>query len=199
MQRRWASEGLAATWRLCSGAPSAPDRLSSAEQQRRARRGCTAPPPSASAERRFRFSPAAAPMGCWRNVWGGLFRETQVWGQRPRAASPYRSSIITHQHYPRLSHFGHSVQTVQLASPSLSLSISLSLSLCVCRRHGSCWMAALFQKFTMKTSVFLLALAAFACGLVQGEENAAEELQVETLVSETRVLLQCNTAEIQQL
>ncbi len=60
-------------------------------------------------------------------------------------------------------------------------------------------MAALFQKFTMKTSVFLLALAAFACGLVQGEENAAEELQVETLVSETRVLLQCNTAEIQQL
>lgn len=48
-------------------------------------------------------------------------------------------------------------------------------------------MAALFQKFTMKTGVFLLLLAAFTCGLAHGEENEAEELQVETLVSGTRV------------
>ncbi|CAK6955625.1 peptidyl-prolyl cis-trans isomerase FKBP11 [Scomber scombrus] len=43
-------------------------------------------------------------------------------------------------------------------------------------------MAALFQKFTMKTSVCLLLLAAFLCGVVQGEEKAAEEVQVEVLV-----------------
>lgn len=46
-------------------------------------------------------------------------------------------------------------------------------------------MAALFQKFTMKTGICLLLLAALTCGLGQGEENAPEELQVETLVSET--------------
>lgn len=38
----------------------------------------------------------------------------------------------------------------------------------------------------MKSSVFLLLLAAFTCGVVRGEENAVDELQVETLVSETR-------------
>lgn len=36
--------------------------------------------------------------GCWRNVWGGLLRETQVLGQRPQTASPYRYGNITHQH-----------------------------------------------------------------------------------------------------
>lgn len=45
-------------------------------------------------------------------------------------------------------------------------------------------MAALFQKFTMKTSLILLLLAAaVTCGLAQGEEPAVEELQVETLVT----------------
>ncbi|KAF3689785.1 Peptidyl-prolyl cis-trans isomerase FKBP11 [Channa argus] len=43
-------------------------------------------------------------------------------------------------------------------------------------------MAALFHKFTMKSNVFLLLLAGFTCGLAQGEENAGEEVQVETLV-----------------
>ncbi|XP_073324331.1 peptidyl-prolyl cis-trans isomerase FKBP11 [Pagrus major] len=44
-------------------------------------------------------------------------------------------------------------------------------------------MAAFSHKFTMKTSVFLLLLsAAFTCGLAQGEDPSAEELQVETLV-----------------
>ncbi|XP_026203697.1 peptidyl-prolyl cis-trans isomerase FKBP11 [Anabas testudineus] len=43
-------------------------------------------------------------------------------------------------------------------------------------------MAALLQKFTMKSSFFLLLLTAFTCGVAQGEENAAEDLQVETLV-----------------
>ncbi|KAM9361825.1 peptidyl-prolyl cis-trans isomerase FKBP11 [Symphorus nematophorus] len=42
--------------------------------------------------------------------------------------------------------------------------------------------AVLFQKFTMKTSVFLLLLAALTCGVARAEENAVEELQVETLV-----------------
>ncbi|XP_029357052.1 peptidyl-prolyl cis-trans isomerase FKBP11 [Echeneis naucrates] len=42
-------------------------------------------------------------------------------------------------------------------------------------------MAALFQKFTMKTSVLLVLLALSSRGLAQGEENAAEELQVEIL------------------
>uniref|UniRef100_A0A8C2XQK5 peptidylprolyl isomerase n=1 Tax=Cyclopterus lumpus TaxID=8103 RepID=A0A8C2XQK5_CYCLU len=36
--------------------------------------------------------------------------------------------------------------------------------------------------FTMKSCVFLLLLAAFTCGLAQGEDSEAEELQVETLV-----------------
>lgn len=45
-------------------------------------------------------------------------------------------------------------------------------------------MAALF---TMKSSVLLLLLATLTCALAQGEQNAVEELQVETLVSETRV------------
>jgi len=49
--------------------------------------------------------------------------------------------------------------------------------------HGSCWTAAFFQKFTMKIYVFLLLLAAFTCGLAQGEDSEPEELQVETLVS----------------
>ncbi|XP_067443586.1 peptidyl-prolyl cis-trans isomerase FKBP11 [Thunnus thynnus] len=43
-------------------------------------------------------------------------------------------------------------------------------------------MAALFQKFTMKTGVCLLLLAVFICGVALGEENAAEEVQVEVLV-----------------
>ncbi|XP_035487998.1 peptidyl-prolyl cis-trans isomerase FKBP11 [Scophthalmus maximus] len=44
-------------------------------------------------------------------------------------------------------------------------------------------MAPLSQKFTMKTSVFLLLLAAsFTRGLAQGDDGAVEELQVETLV-----------------
>ncbi|KAM9758991.1 peptidyl-prolyl cis-trans isomerase FKBP11 isoform 2-T2 [Menidia menidia] len=43
-------------------------------------------------------------------------------------------------------------------------------------------MGALSQKFTMKTGVFLLLIAAFSRGLAQTEENAVEELQVETLV-----------------
>ncbi|KAM3621075.1 uncharacterized protein V6R79_005573 [Siganus canaliculatus] len=42
-------------------------------------------------------------------------------------------------------------------------------------------MAFVFQDFTMKTSVFLLLLAAVTCGLAQEEQNALEELQVETL------------------
>ncbi|KAI3370144.1 hypothetical protein L3Q82_024939, partial [Scortum barcoo] len=84
-------------------------------------------PPSASAERRFRSSPAAAAR--WDA--GGVFK----------AGSSGRP-----------------------------------------RRHGSCWMAALFQKFTMKTGTFLLALAALACGLARGEDGVLEELQVETLV-----------------
>lgn len=41
-------------------------------------------------------------------------------------------------------------------------------------------MAALL---TMKSSALLLVLATLACALAQGEENAVEELQVETLVS----------------
>ena len=49
--------------------------------------------------------------------------------------------------------------------------------------------AALFQKFTMKTSAILLLFAALTCGVARGEENAVEELQVETLVSDTHVLL----------
>lgn len=46
--------------------------------------------------------------------------------------------------------------------------------------------AAVFQKLTMKSSVFLLLLllTAFTCG------EEVEELQVETLVSGTRVTLQ---------
>lgn len=61
-----------------------------------------------------------------------------------------------------------------------------ALSLCLQEKiHGSCLMANLLHKFIMKTSVFLLLLAAFTCGLAQGEEQAAEEVQVETLVSET--------------
>lgn len=45
------------------------------------------------------------------------------------------------------------------------------------------------MKFTMKTSVFLLLLiAAFTCGLAQEDDEAVEELLVETLVSlDTRV------------
>ncbi|KAM9859096.1 peptidyl-prolyl cis-trans isomerase FKBP11 [Aulostomus maculatus] len=43
-------------------------------------------------------------------------------------------------------------------------------------------MAAIFQKFTMRSSVFLLLLAAFTGGLAQGEEPVVEELQVEVLV-----------------
>ncbi|XP_041803334.1 peptidyl-prolyl cis-trans isomerase FKBP11 [Chelmon rostratus] len=42
-------------------------------------------------------------------------------------------------------------------------------------------MAALFHKFTMRTGAFLLLLAALTCGQ-QAEENALEELEVETLV-----------------
>ncbi|CAJ1051065.1 peptidyl-prolyl cis-trans isomerase FKBP11 [Xyrichtys novacula] len=43
-------------------------------------------------------------------------------------------------------------------------------------------MAALSKKFTMKTIAFLLLLLAVTCRLAWGEENAIEELQVETLV-----------------
>ncbi|XP_032370348.1 peptidyl-prolyl cis-trans isomerase FKBP11 [Etheostoma spectabile] len=43
-------------------------------------------------------------------------------------------------------------------------------------------MAAVVQKFPMKSSVFLLLLAAFTCRLAQGQDNEADELQVETLV-----------------
>lgn len=46
-------------------------------------------------------------------------------------------------------------------------------------------MAALFHKFTMRTGAFLLLLAALTCGQ-QAEENALEELEVETLVSGTQ-------------
>lgn len=55
--------------------------------------------------------------------------------------------------------------------------------------HGSHWTAAPFEDFTMKTGVFLLLLAAFTCGLTLGEQDAVEELQVETLVSETRIVM----------
>lgn len=49
---------------------------------------------------------------------------------------------------------------------------------------GSYQMAAFPLKFTMKTAMFLLLVAAIcACGLAQDEDHAAEELQVETLVS----------------
>lgn len=41
----------------------------------------------------------------------------------------------------------------------------------------------------MKISTFLLLLAALACGAARGEENAADELQVETLVSRTHALI----------
>lgn len=54
----------------------------------------------------------------------------------------------------------------------------------------------------MKTSVFLLLLAAFTCGLARGEEQAAEEVQVETLVSETPdyvpAIYSCDTAAVAQ-
>ncbi|XP_068171544.1 peptidyl-prolyl cis-trans isomerase FKBP11 [Antennarius striatus] len=43
-------------------------------------------------------------------------------------------------------------------------------------------MAAVFQGFTMKYVGFLVLLAAFTCELSRGEENAVDELQVETLV-----------------
>lgn len=62
-------------------------------------------------------------MGCCGNVWGGLFRETQVHGQRPRLSSPYLYRFITHQHYTGLSHFGHTL-THQSTSPFLSLPLS---------------------------------------------------------------------------
>lgn len=102
-------------------------------------------------------------------------------GQRRRAAGSYRASIITHQRYSLLSHFGHTRRSVQL-------SVSLYRSL-----RGSYRTAALFDVFTMRSGVLLLLLAAVACGLAQEGENAAEELQVETLVCETRVS-QCNGA-----
>lgn len=87
---------------------------------------------------------------------------------------------------------------MQLVSLSLFLPLSfvlyLSLAAAVWKEptHGRSWMAALFQKFTMKTSVCLLLLAAFLCGVVQSEEKAAEEVQVEVLVSVTDVL-QCHS------
>lgn len=78
---------------------------SSVEQQSRADAPCTAAPPSVSAEHRFRYPPTEAwDAGGMREA--GSFRETQVLGQRPRTASPYRHSVITHQHYQVLSHFG---------------------------------------------------------------------------------------------
>ncbi|XP_069564062.1 peptidyl-prolyl cis-trans isomerase FKBP11 [Brachyistius frenatus] len=43
-------------------------------------------------------------------------------------------------------------------------------------------MAALPHKFTMKSRVALLVLAALTCGLARGDEDAVEELQVESLV-----------------
>nr|XP_020463459.1 peptidyl-prolyl cis-trans isomerase FKBP11 [Monopterus albus] len=43
-------------------------------------------------------------------------------------------------------------------------------------------MAALLQKFTMKSSVFLILLAVFTCGLLQADDSASHELLVETLV-----------------
>ncbi|KAM9409324.1 peptidyl-prolyl cis-trans isomerase FKBP11 [Pholidichthys leucotaenia] len=43
-------------------------------------------------------------------------------------------------------------------------------------------MAAIFQKFTMKTLVFLLLLTAFPRGRTQEDEDEIEELQVQTLV-----------------
>lgn len=46
--------------------------------------------------------------------------------------------------------------------------------------------AAVFQKFAMRSGVFLLLLAALTCGLARGDDGEGEELQVETLVSETR-------------
>lgn len=100
-------------------------------------------------------------------------------GQRPRTGSPYRYSIITHQHYQVLSHFG------PRQCPADCAALSVSVPAAEWRRslHGSCWMAAFLQKFKMKTSIFLLFFGAFTCGLAQVEENAAEELQVETLVS----------------
>lgn len=45
--------------------------------------------------------------------------------------------------------------------------------------------AAFLHKFTMKTRVFLLALAVFSCALAQVDESETDELQVETLVSIT--------------
>lgn len=59
--------------------------------------------------------PTHRSLGCWRYVWSGLFRETQVLGQRPRTGSPYHYSIITHQHYQVLSHFGPKLCPVQLS------------------------------------------------------------------------------------
>lgn len=56
-------------------------------------------------------------LGCWRYAGSGLFRETQVLGQRPRTGSPYRYSIITHQHYQVLGHFGPTQCPVQLSFP----------------------------------------------------------------------------------
>lgn len=82
----WAGGGPAATWRVAT------DNM---VQQRT----CWWRPLAA-------LQSVAATVGCWRNVWGGLFRGTQVLGQRPRATTPYRYSIITHHHSARLSHFG---------------------------------------------------------------------------------------------
>jgi len=83
--------------------------------------------------------------------------------------------------------------------PSCSCKVQHRVRSAFCRRslHGHYWMGALSQKFTMEARVFLLLLAAFTCGLAQVDENTAEELQVETLVSWTHVL-HCNTVTSQQ-
>lgn len=74
------------------------------------------------------------------------FRETQVLGQRPRAARPYRSSIITHQHCLVLSHFGH-------RPPDCAARLSPPL---VCVQEAQTEVAGwqLFSRSSQWTSVF---------------------------------------------
>lgn len=107
-------------------------------------------------------------------------------GQRPRSASPYRYGFTTHQHYLLLSHFVLSDRrTEQLILPLRSLRLQKKKQQLV----GNYQTAAFPLKFTMKTATLLLLVVAICSrGLAQVEDRAAEELQVETLVSNNTLL-----------